>query len=275
MKLKIGISPCPNDTFIFDAIINKKIDLQGLEFEFILADVEELNKSVINNQFDISKISYYLYSKIMKDYIMLNSGGALGTNCGPILISKNADITITEHQSVAIPGIHTTANYLLSRAFPQLNQKDEVLFSDIETTVLEGKKDLGLIIHESRFTYESKGLKKVVDLGEYWESETHSPLPLGGIVAQRNLPRDILYVVDDLISQSVAYAFAHPEDSKGFIKLHAQEMNDDVIAAHINLYVNEYSLRLGDKGKQAVHKLLNELYEKGHITFLHEELILS
>jgi 1,4-dihydroxy-6-naphthoate synthase len=274
VKLNIGISPCPNDTFIFDAIINKRIDLQGLEFEFIMADVEELNKKVLNCEFDVSKISYFLYSRIMNEYILLNSGGALGTNCGPLLIANKPIIDITADMKVAIPGLNTTANYLLSRAYPQLTNKQEVLFSDIEEGVKKGIYDLGLIIHESRFTYQDKGLIKIRDLGEYWESETHSPLPLGAIVINRELPEDVKHKVDKLISQSVEYAFANPDISKVFIKEHAQEMDDKVIAAHINLYVNQYSINLGESGRKAVHLLLNELYSKNLIPHLIDKLIL-
>jgi 1,4-dihydroxy-6-naphthoate synthase len=242
LNLTIGISPCPNDTFIFDAIINKKIDLKGYSFDFVFDDVEGLNKKAFDAKLDITKISYFAYSKISADYILMNSGSALGTNCGPILISKIPRDKISSDLKVGIPGYNTTANFLLGLAYPQLSNKVEMLFSDIEKKLLNDEIDLGLIIHENRFTYEEKGLIKIQDLGEYWESQTQLPLPLGGIAIKRNINQQIQKDIEALISQSIIYAFKNPESSKDFIKKHSQEMEDKVIESHIQLYVNDYSI---------------------------------
>ncbi len=275
MKITIGISPCPNDTFIFDAIFNKKIDLLGYEFDFMMEDVEQLNKMAIAKKLDVTKISYFAYTKIAESYILLNSGSALGNNCGPILISNKSHTTITEEMTVAIPGINTTANFLLSMAYPQLTNKKEVLFSDIEKQVLDGDIDLGLIIHESRFTYQEKGLVKVRDLGEFWEETTHLPLPLGGIAIKREMDLQVKKDIEQIISNSIKFAFENPESSKDFIKEHSQEMADDVIKSHIALYVNDYSYHLGDKGRDAVNGLIERLKSKGLFQNSVDEILLS
>lgn len=257
MKLSIAISPCPNDTFIFDAIFNNRIDLKGFDFEFHFHDVEELNKLTVLETYDITKLSYFAALGLEDKYTLLDSGGALGHNCGPLLISNTEIHEITSDMTVAIPGKNTTANFLLSQAYPQLINKTEVLFSEIENEVLSERFDLGLIIHESRFTYEQKGLKKVRDLGEYWEETTHSPIPLGAIALSKKYSDSIKGEIETLISESVKYAFANPEVSRDFIKEYSQELDDDVIQAHIDLYVNEYSISLGEKGKKAVDVFRN------------------
>jgi 1,4-dihydroxy-6-naphthoate synthase len=194
----------------------------------------------------------------------MNAGSALGFNCGPLLISKK-DFTIEEVKAnklkVAIPGKLTTAHFLFSIAFPNAINKTEMVFSEIENAVLSGEYDAGLIIHENRFTYEQKGLKKIIDLGEFWESLIHAPIPLGGIVIKRDLPQEIKQKVDRIIRKSVEHAFAHPADSKPFIKEHAQEMDEAVMQKHIDLYVNQYSVDLGELGKKAVHLLMNKAKE--------------
>lgn len=259
--ITIGISSCPNDTFMFDAIYNKRIDLKGIDFEFVIEDIEQLNEKVLNQSLDVSKLSYHAYATAMDNYQLLDGGSALGRNCGPLLIAK-APLKIEElsgQETVAIPGIHTTANLLTTIAFPKLVHKTPVLFSEIEKAITEGKFDLGLIIHESRFTYASKGLFKVVDLGEYWEENTGKPIPLGGIAIKRNLSHDIKKVVNNIVKESVTYAFMHPEKSKAFTKSFAQEMDDDVIEKHIKLYVNEYSKDLGATGREAIIYLYNRM----------------
>ena len=258
MKLTLGFSPCPNDTFIFDAMVHHKIDTEDLEFDVILGDVEELNTKAFNNQLNITKLSYHAYAHLTKHYVLLDAGSALGNNCGPLLIGKQAfSFDEVDNKSIAIPGKYTTANFLLSLAFPNAKNKKAILFSDIENEVIEDTVDLGLIIHENRFTYQERGLKKIIDLGEYWETKTNLPIPLGGIVIQRDLPTDIQQKVNRVMKRSVEYALANPEQTLGYVKPHAQEMDTVVMMKHIGLYVNEYTVNLGEKGKKAVQHLFD------------------
>jgi 1,4-dihydroxy-6-naphthoate synthase len=258
MHLKLGFSTCPNDTYIFEALVNKRIDSAEIELDCHLADVEELNKLTLNSQLDFSKISIAVYPKIEKDYMILNSGAALGNNNGPIVISKYPVLPEDiKNLKIAIPGMNTTANLLLSIAFPKAQNKIEYLFSDIEDAVLSGETDIGLIIHESRFTFQGKGLKKVVDLGEYWEQQYKHLVPLGCIVAKRSLPLETIQLMNKLISKSILYAYAHPVEAMPYIKMHARELSDDVINKHIDLYVNKYSIHLGRKGHEAIKFLFS------------------
>lgn len=266
MKLSLGFSPCPNDTFIFDAMIHGKIDTEGLEFEPFIADVEELNQKAFAKALDITKLSYHAFAYLIADYALLDAGSALGENAGPLLIAKGpiAEAGInTAH--IAIPGKYTTANFLLSLAYPEARKKTEMLFSDIEGAVLAGTVDAGLIIHENRFTYQDKGLIKLRDLGEYWESATRMPIPLGGIAARRMLPPEVLQAVNRVMARSVAFALEHPDASRAFVRQHAQEMDESVMAQHIKLYVNEYTRSLGTKGMEAVQFLFDMAVEKGLI----------
>src|SRR5690606_32187418 len=232
MKLTLGFSPCPNDTFIFDALIHHKIDTEGLEFEVFFDDVETLNKKVFRQNLDISKISYHAYAYAVENYVLLNSGSALGFGVGPLLISRNPAYDFNkvlmncEKLRVAIPGKYTTANFLLGLAAPNLNNKVLYPFSDIEGALLRGEVDLGLIIHENRFTYQDKGLHKVIDLGDFWEGRTACPIPLGGIVINRRIDLETQYKVDRVLRRSVEYAFENPKSGIDFIKLHAQEMDE-------------------------------------------------
>ena len=257
MKLTLGFSPCPNDTFIFDALVHHKIDTEGLDFEVVFADIEQLNKWVFQEKLDITKLSYNAFTHCVNDYALLDSGSALGNNCGPLLIKKPNTI-LTKESKIAIPGKYTTANMLLNIAFPNLQNKVEMLFSEIENKVFEGIVDAGLIIHENRFTYQHKGLEKVKDLGEFWEEETGLPIPLGGIVINRNLPFEIQKKFERVLRKSVEYAFENRESSSEFVIVHAQEMETEVIDAHINLYVNEFSISLGEVGRRAVEKVFEK-----------------
>lgn len=259
MKLTIGFSTCPNDTFIFDALIHKKIDTEGLDFELLLADVEELNKAAFSNEIDITKLSYHAYAYVADNYKLLNSGSALGNNNGPLLISKHKIYPDeVSDLNIAIPGKYTTANLLLTIAYPKVRNKKEYIFSDIEEVVLSGEMDAGLIIHENRFTYEKKGLKKVIDLGEFWEDKTKMPIPLGGIVVNRKLPKEIQQKIDKLVRKSLEYAYENPASSLDFMKQYAQEMNEDIMKKHVDLYVNNFSTDLGEKGKAAIETLYKE-----------------
>ena len=278
MTLALAFSPCPNDCFVFDAMVNRRIDLEGLEFDVHLGDVEELNGAALSGRAEITKLSYHAYAFCVDRYVVLDAGGALGRNCGPLLISTRAipaDEVARGALSIAIPGRYTTANFLLGLAFPKAQRKREVLFSDIEGALLRGEYDAGLIIHENRFTYEAKGLKKIIDLGEYWEKETGAPIPLGGIVIDRLLPDDVKRAVNRVVRRSVEYAFAHREASLPFVRQHAQEMSEEVMYRHIDLYVNEYSIDLGVEGRRAVELLFARAREAGVIPASNGGLFLS
>lgn len=275
-KLTLGFSPCPNDCFIFDALIHTKIDTEGLQFDVVMEDVEALNQKAFQGELDITKLSYHAYAYLTKLYQLLNAGSALGNNCGPILVSNSKfRVESLNTAKIAIPGKYTTANFLLSLAFPEAKNKIEYLFSDIEEAVELGEVDAGLIIHESRFTYEQKGLKKIIDLGEFWEKLANAPIPLGGIVVKRNLPDDLKQKVNRLIRKSVEYAFANPESSLNFVKENAQEMSEEVMYKHIRLYVNNYSVDLGAEGKRAINLLFDKAQELGVINKIEEELFLA
>jgi 1,4-dihydroxy-6-naphthoate synthase len=257
MQLSIGFSPCPNDTFIFDALVNKKIDTAGIDFKPSLLDVQQLNESAISRKFDITKISYGVYPKVKKDYVILNSGSALGFGVGPLLISKPGEVIHeVEQYQIAIPGEHTTAHFLFSNIYPNARDKIFMRYDEIESFVLSGR-GLGVIIHENRFTYQNKGLEKITDLGFEWEKKTQSPIPLGGIVIDRKHDLKLQQQIDILIKKSIEYSITQYPKLSEFITLHAQEMNEEVMRQHIDLYVNEYSLSLGDKGKRAVVTMMN------------------
>lgn len=256
MKLTLGISPCPNDTFIFDAMVNKKIDTEGLSFELVVNDVEKLNILALQHALDITKLSYHAYAHVISHYLLLDAGSALGKNCGPLFITKpEKQKSDFKGLSIAIPGKYTTANFLLSMAFPLITNKVEMLFSDIENAIVHDKADAGVIIHENRFTYQEKGLVKIMDLGAYWETETGFPIPLGGIAIKRNIPAEIARKVNRMVRKSVEYALAHPAASRDFVRCHAQEMDEIVRNQHIQLYVNNYSVDLGEIGRAAVKSL--------------------
>lgn len=266
MKLTLGFSTCPNDTFIFDAAVNKKIDTEGIEFNVLYADVEELNKKAFEGTIDITKLSYHAFAYVFKNYVLLNSGSALGNNNGPLLISKRKIYPDEiNHVKIAIPGKYTTANLLFGIAYPKAKNKNEYLFSDIEEAVLSNEVDAGLIIHENRFTYEKKGLKKILDLGEYWNNLTKMPIPLGGIVVNRKLPVEIQKTVNRIIKKSLQFAYKNPKSSIEYVKQHAQEMNEKIMYKHIELYVNNYTFELGETGKNAVKKLYEEAEKRNLI----------
>lgn len=262
MKLTLGFSPCPNDTFIFDALIHHKIDTEGLEFDVSFDDVETLNQKALRQELDITKLSYHAYAYVINDYVLLNSGSALGFGVGPLLICKDERFTDSSYLlknitdlNIGIPGKYTTANFLLSLAYPEAVKKTEMVFSDIEDALLKSQIDIGLIIHENRFTYQERGLHKILDLGEFWEDLTSSPIPLGGIMIKRQYPDDLRQKVNRVIRKSVEFAFANPKSGMEFIRSHSQEMSEEVMYKHIELYVNKYSIDLGDEGRKAVSVL--------------------
>jgi 1,4-dihydroxy-6-naphthoate synthase len=263
---------------MFDAIVNRRIDLEGLDLSVHLADVEALNRSAFEGDADVTKLSYHAFAYCADRYVLLDAGSALGRNCGPLVISKRAvsrGELAAGNLRVAIPGKYTTANFLFSLAFPRANDRPELLFSEIEGAVLRGDCDAGVIIHENRFTYEQKGLKKVIDLGEYWEDETGAPIPLGGIVVRRSLPGEVKAAVNRVVRRSVEYAFANRSASLPYVRAHAQEMNDEVMYKHIDLYVNDYSVDLGAEGRRAVAVLFERARSAGVIPSVAHELFLS
>ena len=268
-KLTLGFSPCPNDTFIFDAMIHGKVNTEGLEFEVIMEDVEALNRRAFAGDIAITKLSYHAFAHLTGRYALLDAGSALGNNCGPLLIARQPlSHEQIEAGPIAIPGKMTTANFLLSLAYPAAQNKIEALFSDIEDAVLRGEAIAGLIIHENRFTYRQKGLVKLIDLGEYWETTTGLPIPLGGIVVNRDLPREIQDKVNRVMRRSVKYAFEHPADVMPFVRAHAQTMDDFVMRAHIELYVTKFTVDLGSEGRKAVEEMFKMAAEKGLIPAL-------
>lgn len=259
MKFTLGYSPCPNDTFIFEALVNQRIDTEGLTFEVVMEDVEKLNLMAIKGELDFTKISIGAYASAHLHYAILNAGSALGRGVGPLLVARGPiDPKSASTIVIAIPGKFTTANLLLSTFFPEYTNKVEMLFNSISGSVLKNQTDAGLLIHEGRFTYEKEGLVKIFDLGEVWEHSMHVPLPLGCIAGHRRLDEKIRSQVDQLIRRSVEFAFQNPSVSHPYIKEHASEMDEVVIQNHIALYVNEFSLDLGVEGQRAIAFLLNK-----------------
>jgi len=266
MKLTLGFTPCPNDTFVFHAMVNRKIDTEGLEFDYFLADVEELNRRAFEGTTDILKISYHAYAYAADKYLILDSGSAIGRGNGPLLISKR-EIHEDEVKNllIAIPGKYTTANLLFSIKWPDALNKKEYVFSEIENALLNGEVDAGIIIHETRFTYFRKGLRKIVDLGRYWEEVTGYPVPLGAIVINRAVPEDIALKVNRILKKSIEYAYTDLYSTFDFVRKYAREMESDVLHSHIEMYVNEFTAELGLEGRRAVEKLFSMASEAGVI----------
>ena len=275
MKLTLGFSPCPNDTFIFEALVNGRIDTEGVSFDWFLADVEELNRRAMEGIVDITKMSFHAYAMAAANYLILDSGSALGRNNGPLVVSRRKIYPDELNDAlIAIPGKYTTANLLFSIFWPGASRKREYLFSDIPEAVLSGEADAGLIIHETRFTYLSLGLRKVADTGEYWEKMTGMPVPLGGIVVNRGVNEDIAGKVSRSIRRSIEYAWADPSASVEFIRRNAREIDTSVTKEHISLFVNNFSLSLGQEGKAAIAHLYSVAQERSVIGTLPERIFL-
>lgn len=271
--LSLGISTCPNDTFIFDAMVNGKIDTGGIDFDCRLTDVEKLNREAFNGSVDITKISYNAYALVSDDYILLNSGSALGYNNGPLLVAAgNIQPAELAGQRIAIPGLYTTANLLMGIIYPELRLKDEYLFSDIEDIVLRGEAAAGLLIHENRFTYRDKGLYRIRDLGEAWQELTSMPIPLGGIAVKRSLGPELAGQLDRMLAASIDYAYNNPFSSYGFVKKYAASMERDIMQKHINLYVNDFSRNLGQEGREAVKALYEKAAATGALTAVRKDI---
>lgn len=278
MIITLGFSPCPNDTFIFDALVNNKIDTGEFQFDIQLEDVETLNNMAIAGELDVTKLSYGVLPLTLKDYVVLDSGSALGNGVGPLFVAKkNIDRDHINECEVAMPGENTTAHLLFSLAYPGVTKKVFKRYDQIEDFVLQSKENVaGVIIHENRFTYAERGLYKLNDLGDFWQHETGLSIPLGGIVGKKSLGRETLQKIDNLIKESIAYSFKNYPVLSGFVKEHAQEMNEDIMRKHIDLYVNNFSLDLGSDGKAAITKLL-EVYKQNHreYTFTEDGIFLN
>ena len=268
--LTIGYSPCPNDTFIFYALIHGNVRVPGIEFQEQLADVETLNRMALDGALDITKVSYHALGHLREQYALFRSGGALGKGCGPLLVAKPGTKLANLHKgTIAIPGKLTTA-YLLLRLFdPAIKNITVMPFDRIMEAIANDEVDAGLIIHESRFTYPRYKLEKLLDLGEWWEQSSGLLIPLGGILGKRSLGRDVLLRVEAGVRESIQYALTHQEAVLEYCKKHSQEMDEQVMKNHIDLYVNNFSLDLGKEGLIAVHKLFTEAEKLG--IFLHSD----
>jgi len=271
--LTLGFSPCPNDTFIFDALVHGKVDTEGLTFDYQFHDVEVLNRMAFESELDFTKLSYHAFAHLTSSYILLDAGSALGRGCGPLFISREKELgSDLSYITVAIPGKLTTANFLFSLAFPNIDKKVEMLFSDIEDAILKGEVKAGVIIHENRFTYEKRGLHKILDLGQYWEGTTNLPIPLGGMVVKRGLPQDTMEKINRIMKRSVEYALNDPKSSLEFVRAHSQELDEQVLKSHIEMYVNDFTVDLGAEGRLAI-KTLFEKAQKLNIIPKFEEVL--
>lgn len=262
-KFHLLISPCPNDTYIFYALIHQKIDTLGIEFIPHFWDIKELNQKAKNFEGDLIKVSYYVYLELKNSYYLLGSGGALGRGCGPLLVTQKGK-KIDNQSVIAIPGIDTTAHFLLQFYNPYFRKKKVYLFHEIMPRVSNGEVDAGVIIHESRFTYPEYGLECIEDLGNYWELKTGLPIPLGGIIMPKSkFTQKEAQLIEELIKKSILYAQCHEEEVLTYCQYYAQEMSKDVMLSHIRLYVNEFSLELGQEGQKAIQKM-EEIIQSMH-----------
>ncbi|MHC1564829.1 MAG: menaquinone biosynthesis family protein [Candidatus Syntropharchaeales archaeon] len=268
MNLRVGYSPCPNDTFIFYALMHQQVQTADVTFTPVIEDVETLNGMAFGHALDVTKVSFHAFGFLREDYALLHAGSALGRGCGPIVVARERfDPDRLRYKKIAIPGTYTTANLLLTLFEPCLENVVVMAFDKIMPAVAAGKVDCGLIIHEGRFTYPLYGLREVIDLGRWWEDETGFLIPLGGIVIDRSLGQDLIRDFDSWLKKSVEYALENRDVPMNYIKSHAQEMDADVILRHINLYVNDHTLNIGDEGIKAVEYLLKAGEEKGIIPY--------
>tara|TARA_B100000029_G_scaffold516253_2_gene628062 strand:+ start:65687 stop:66514 length:828 start_codon:yes stop_codon:yes gene_type:complete len=262
-KLKIGYSPCPNDTFIFHAITHGLLP-NCPPSSTILKDIEGLNLLAFKRKLDLTKISFHALGHVRDDYVLLRSGGALGNGCGPLIVAKDPIRPVDlKGRTIALPGRYTTAALLLRLFDPSLDKLVYLPFDKIVLACQNGEVDAGVIIHESRFTYKNFNLNRIIDLGDWWENKTGKPIPLGGILAKRNLGQEIHFFLETLISSSISYSYKSQDEVMKYIKCHSQELDDRVIRQHIDLYVNQYSFRYGPKGEAAINTLFSEAEELG------------
>jgi 1,4-dihydroxy-6-naphthoate synthase len=264
-RLSLGYSPCPNDTFIFYALVHGRINTDGLFFSEVLEDVETLNQIAGREELDITKVSFHAFGRLREKYCLLRSGAALGRGCGPLVVAReNYAMEDLKGRVIAIPGMLTTAYLLLQIYDASFRDHVRVMpFQKIIGAVKDGEVEAGLIIHESRFTYQAAGLKTVVDLGAWWEEVTGLPIPLGGILARRSLGRDLIARVDSLLRKSIEYAFSNRSEPEAYIRKHAQELDVTVMRQHIDLYVNDFSLDLGEEGERAIAELFRRAGQRG------------
>ncbi len=273
MKLQIGYSPCPNDTFIFDAMVHGKVDTEGLTFEPILEDVEELNTRAFAKTYPVTKLSYHALAHLQHSYRLLDAGSALGEGIGPLLIAKSPlSSKQVSAASIAIPGKFTTAAFLFRLAYPEASDLRPIIFNEIEPSISKDEVAAGVIIHENRFTYAERGFELIQDLGSFWESETGLPIPLGGIVVRRDLPQEEQLKIARVLRRSVDFAMANPQSSSEYVAMHAQEMSEEIQYKHIQTYVNEYSVSLGERGRAAVRGMFEMAVEKRIIEGVAEDL---
>jgi len=274
--LSLGYSPCPNDTYIFYALAHSKVTIPGHKIEERLEDVETLNQLALKGLLDLTKVSYHALGHLRDRYVLLRSGGALGRGCGPLVIAPKAgDMQSLRGKRIAIPGNLTTANLLLQLYEEGYDNLLTVPFEQIMPTILRGDADAGVIIHESRFTYQKAGFHEVLDLGAWWEKDSGLPIPLGGILARRDLGLATIQAADQAIRASLEFARQNPQLPRTYIKQHSQELSDTVIDAHIELYVNDFSLNLGEQGVAAVEVLMRRAEERGLIPKSAEPLFLT
>lgn len=266
-KLSIAFSSCPNDTFMFHALVHGLVDTEGLAFDVDIYDVEELNARARHGLYDVTKLSYHGWFAVRDRYAMLSSGSALGWDCGPLLVcrSGDTDVLLRRPLRIAVPGRYTTGALLCALAYPGLGQQIPMLFSEIEAAVSDGTVDAGVLIHEGRFTYRDKGLDLVCDLGSWWQQTSGCPIPLGGIAVRRALGPEIAASFDRVLHRSISYAFAHPEASRPYVASHARELSAAIQQKHIDMFVNRFSLDLGEEGRRAV----DTLYQRYERDYLH------
>ncbi|MDG5469336.1 1,4-dihydroxy-6-naphthoate synthase [Deltaproteobacteria bacterium IMCC39524] len=275
-SLSLGYSPCPNDTYIFYALTHNKVAIPGHRIEQRLEDVETLNQLALDGLLDLTKISYHALGHLRDRYALLHSGGALGRGCGPLVIAADStDMQALRGKRIAVPGKLTTANLLLQLHGSGYENLLILPFDQIMSALQSGAADAGVIIHESRFTYQQAGFHEVLDLGAWWEADSGLPIPLGGILARRDLGETTIRMADEAIRRSLEYAKLHPQEPRSYIKQHAQELENEVIDAHINLYVNDFSLTLGDEGIMAVETLLSRAEKRGLVPKCDKPLFLS
>lgn len=277
MNLRIGYSPCPNDTFIFYALAHGLIPIGNHAITPIIEDVETLNRKALEqHSLDVTKVSFHAFAHLRDHYALLHAGAALGKGCGPIIISKKKlKPEELKESRIAIPGTYTTANLLLRLYEPKIKKTVQMPFDQIMPAITKGEVDCGVIIHEARFTYPDYGLREVVDLGEWWEEETGHLIPLGAIIAKRAYERDFIHKIDHWLKESIEYALKRRREPMEYIRAHANEMDEETICRHINLYVNKYTLEIGKEGTRSIKHLMEMGEEKGLIPYTEKPLFIE
>lgn len=276
MLLTVGYSPCPNDTFLFHALVHGLVGDPKVRWEPHLHDVETLNEMALSGTLPVTKLSFHGYAHCWEQYQLLRTGSALGFGCGPLLITRpDVDFSDPRNLRIAVPGRLTSAHFLMMLAYPRVHNKEFLVFSEIEQAVLDGRFDAGVIIHENRFTYQEKGLVLVQDLGAWWEQSTGGPIPLGGIAVRRDLDEDLKRSIERGLAESVRYAWKHPSHSAGYVACHAQAMDAEVMKKHIDLYVNSFTEDIGIPGRSAVERMYSEAFSHGLLASLPQAVFMD